>query len=54
MSWKNVFTTTSTGTKVAIEITFSSPEDPEKIIELGFEEGFTAAHVNLDELFAKK
>jgi hypothetical protein len=38
---------------VNVEITFATEADMEKIIEMGFEEGFTAAHGNLDELLAK-
>ena len=53
MHWKSEFSATDTGTKVRVEITFDSEEDMEKIIEMGFEEGFTAAHGNLDELLAK-
>jgi hypothetical protein len=41
------------GTKVEVEITFATQADMEKIIEMGFEVGFTAAHGNLDELLAK-
>lgn len=54
MHWKNEFTETGTGTKVEVEISFAEVADMEKIIELGFEEGFTAAHGNLDELLAKQ
>jgi len=39
---------------VNIDITFSNEADLEKIIEMGFSEGFTAAHGNLDELLEKK
>ena len=53
MHWKNVFSETDSGTKVEVEITFSTEADLEKILEMGFEEGFTAAHGNLDELLAK-
>lgn len=53
MQWKNEFLETDTGTKVVIEITFSNETDLEKIIEMGFKEGFTAAHGNLDELLAQ-
>jgi uncharacterized protein YndB with AHSA1/START domain len=53
MHWRNEFFETSSGTKVQVEITFSSVADLEKIIQLGFEEGFTAALGNLDELFLK-
>ena len=54
MQWKNEFIKTETGTKVAIEITFQSEADLEKIIEMGFKEGFTMAMENLDEIFAGK
>jgi len=54
MSWKVVFKPAGTGTKVEIEITYRSKEDMEKIIETGFQEGFTAAHDNLDELLEAK
>ena len=53
MHWKNVFSETGSGTKVEVEITFQSEADLEKIVEMGFKEGFTAAHSNLDELLAK-
>ena len=53
MTWKVVFNKTGTGTKVDTEISFDSIEDLEKIIEMGFKEGFAAAHNNLDELLAK-
>ena len=53
MQWKNEFSKTETGTKVTVEITFSTEADLEKIIEMGFKEGFTAAHNNLDELLAQ-
>jgi uncharacterized protein YndB with AHSA1/START domain len=52
MHWKNEFSETETGTKVIVELTFASEADLEKIIEMGFKEGFTAAHNNLDELLA--
>ncbi len=53
MHWKNEFSTTDTGTKVEVEITFANEADMEKIIEMGFEAGFTAAHGNLDELLKR-
>lgn len=52
MFWKNVFTGTGTGSKVSVELTFRSAEDLNKIIELGFEEGYLSALGNLDELLA--
>jgi len=53
MHWRNNFSATDTGTKVTVEITFANEGDMEKIIEMGFEAGFTAAHGNLDELLAR-
>ena len=53
MDWKVEFEKTSTGTKVSVEITFASEKDLQTIVELGFQEGFSMAHDNLDELFAK-
>lgn len=37
---------------VSIEIHYEKPEDLEKVIEMGFKEGFTMALGNLDELLA--
>jgi uncharacterized protein YndB with AHSA1/START domain len=53
MHWKVQFSKAGDGTKVNIELTFSSEAELEKIIEMGFKEGFAAAHTNLDELLAK-
>ncbi len=53
MHWFCKFSSTGAGTKVDVEITFATEADMEKIFEMGFEEGFTAAHGNLDELLAK-
>jgi uncharacterized protein YndB with AHSA1/START domain len=53
MHWENTFLSTGSGTKVEVEISFSSEADMEKIIEMGFKEGFAAAHNNLDELLSK-
>jgi uncharacterized protein YndB with AHSA1/START domain len=52
MHWKVVFNKSANGTKVEVEIKFDSEADMEKIIEMGFKEGFAAAHTNLDELLA--
>lgn len=54
MHWTNVFTEIEGTTKVVVQITFGSEADMEKIIEMGFKEGFTAAHGNLDELLQKE
>ena len=48
--WKNNFYRTDTGTKVIVELVFSSEADLLKIVEMGFEQGFAMAHTNLDEL----
>lgn len=53
MNWNNHFESDGAGTKVTVEITFSSEADLHKIMEMGFESGFTAALGNLDELLAK-
>jgi uncharacterized protein YndB with AHSA1/START domain len=52
MNWKVNFNQAGSGTKVNIEITFDSVASLEKIIEMGFQQGFAAAHNNLDELLA--
>jgi uncharacterized protein YndB with AHSA1/START domain len=48
--WKVVFNKSNDGTRVDVEISFASEEDLQKMVEMGFEEGFAAAHNNLDEL----
>lgn len=53
MQWEVAFSPISNGTKVEIGITFNSESDLEKIVEMGFKEGFTMAHGNLDELLAE-
>ena len=54
MHWKNEFSETDSGTKVEVEISYSSVADIEKMLEMGFEEGFTSALGNLDELLENK
>lgn len=54
MDWYVKFSESSVGTKVEVEITYASEEDLLKIAEMGFEEGFTAAHGNLDKLLARQ
>ena len=49
MHWNNSFTGSGNQTKVTVEITFKSAADMEKIVEMGFKEGFTAGLANLDE-----
>jgi uncharacterized protein YndB with AHSA1/START domain len=53
MEWNTRFSGAADHTKVDVEITFNSVEDLEKILAMGFEEGFTAAHTNLDELLSR-
>jgi uncharacterized protein YndB with AHSA1/START domain len=50
MQWRNQFAPNNGGTKVTVEIIFKSEADLQKIMEMGFEEGFTAALGNLDTL----
>lgn len=47
--WENNFTDQGDETMVNILLTFNSLEDLEKIIEMGFKEGFTAGLENLDQ-----
>ncbi|MGZ3880780.1 MAG: SRPBCC family protein [Flavisolibacter sp.] len=53
MSWKVDFNETSSGTKIRVEITFDSLDSLQKIVDMGFKEGFAMAHNNLDELLSK-
>lgn len=50
--WNNAFSEQSGITTVNITISYSSLEDLEKIIEMGFKEGFTMAMENLDQYLA--
>lgn len=52
MRWLVRFIGEGETTRVEVEISFNSKEDMEKIVEMGFKEGFSAAHGNLDELLA--
>jgi uncharacterized protein YndB with AHSA1/START domain len=54
MNWTNEFSPADPGTEVSIVISFSSEADMQQITEMGFREGFTAAHVNLDEYLSKQ
>jgi uncharacterized protein YndB with AHSA1/START domain len=53
LTWNVAFNSAGNATKVEIEISSKSEEDLNKIIEMGFQEGFASAHKNLDELLAK-
>jgi len=52
MTWNVDFSSTPIGTKVTVVITFATEADMNKIIEMGFEEGFTMALGNLDDVLA--
>ena len=54
MDWLVQFSSVGDRTRVNVEITFASEEDMNKIVEMGFKEGFAAAHTNLDELLARE
>jgi uncharacterized protein YndB with AHSA1/START domain len=49
MFWKTFFKPSANGSMVEMEITFASEQDMDKTLEMGFQEGFSAAHENLDE-----
>ncbi len=51
MYWKVDFESAGAATKVTIVITFDKLEDLETVANMGFQEGFTSAMENLDELF---
>ncbi len=53
MHWICEFEPEGDKTNVLVTITFGSEEDLNKVVEMGFKEGFTAAHDNLDELLAR-
>ena len=50
MHWALKFMPTATGSKVEVDLSFDNEADIKKIIEMGFEGGFTMALGNLDEL----
>jgi PhnB protein len=52
-TWKLKFSANSDSTIVSIEISYEELSDLEKIVEMGFKEGFTAAMENLDKLFSE-
>ena len=53
MHWHVQFAAQGQSTNVVIELTFDKEEDLDKMVEMGFNEGFTMAHGNLDELLAQ-
>lgn len=54
MRWEVSFNEVPGGTTVEVLNFFEKIEDLDKIVEMGFKEGFAAAHGNLDELFIQQ
>ncbi|HEV7779632.1 MAG TPA: SRPBCC domain-containing protein [Chitinophagaceae bacterium] len=54
MKWNVGFAAAGSRTKVDVEITFNSEDDLNKIVEMGFKEGFRMAHENLDRILQKQ
>jgi len=50
--WNCQFSSTGSGTKVEVELNFDSEADLQKLVDMGFKEGFAMAHSNLDEILA--
>lgn len=50
MHWHTVFSSTSTGSKIDVTITFDKEVDLKTIVDMGFEAGFTMGLSNLDEV----
>jgi uncharacterized protein YndB with AHSA1/START domain len=53
-TWKVEFRKTTEGTKITATITASAQGAIEKMLEMGFEQGFTMALDQLDEILQKK
>ncbi|HVZ98165.1 MAG TPA: SRPBCC domain-containing protein [Chitinophagaceae bacterium] len=49
-AWQVNFEAAGNTTKVYVEITFEKAEDLQKMVEMGFEQGFAMGHNNLDEV----
>ncbi|MBC7400269.1 MAG: SRPBCC domain-containing protein [Mucilaginibacter sp.] len=54
MHWHNVFSGTTTGSKVEVELSFDNEADMAQIVGMGFKEGFTMGLSNLDALLASQ
>lgn len=54
MQWHTAFQSSNGRTNVDVEITFASEGDMETIVKMGFQEGFAAAHENLDRYLKSK
>jgi uncharacterized protein YndB with AHSA1/START domain len=53
MKWKNSFSEKGEGTDVTVEISFDRAEDLQTILDMGFEQGFTAGLNQLEELLKR-
>jgi uncharacterized protein YndB with AHSA1/START domain len=53
MEWHVDFSPVGNQTRVVVTITFESEEAMKTIVEMGFKEGFSMAHENLDELLGR-
>lgn len=51
--WENTFTDEGMMTKLDTELVFKTEEDMNKLIEMGFEEGFSTALDQLDKLLSQ-
>jgi uncharacterized protein YndB with AHSA1/START domain len=54
MNWDKEFSGTDNVSKVNIEITFDKEADMETLMQMGFQEGFTAGLDNLDAYLSEK
>ena len=54
MNWDKEFSGTDNVSKVNIEITFDKEADMETLMQMGFQEGFTAGLDNLDDYLSAK
>ena len=54
MQWLTAFAAAGETTKVRVTLTFETLEELNKLVELGFKEGYSMAHSNLDELLAQQ
>lgn len=53
-NWKTDFSKVTGATLVEVQLSFDTLSEMEKILEMGFQEGFTMAMDNLDELLESK
>lgn len=53
MHWVVKFMASNTGTRIETKLSFDNEADMQKIIQMGFQEGFTMGLNNLDELLAQ-